>query len=74
MIVDASFGQQLLSKFKLCWHGSMASSELHTRETLVLKAGRDLGHKLPLDSYSGSEKPVLPVHDGSSQKGCEWCQ
>ena len=52
----------------------MASSELCTRETLVLKAGRDLGRKLPLDGYSGSEKPVLPVRDGGSQKGCKWCQ
>jgi hypothetical protein len=36
----------------------MAVSELCTRETLVLGAGMDLGHKLPLDGYSGFEKPV----------------
>ncbi len=58
----------------MCWHGFMASSELCTRETLALEVNRDLGHKLPLDGYSGSKKPALLVHDGGLQKGCKWCQ
>jgi hypothetical protein len=71
---DASLGQQLSSNCKLHWCGFMASLELCTTETLVLKAGRDLGCKWPLDGYSGSEKPVLPVCDGGFQKGFKWCQ
>ncbi len=58
----------------MCWHGFVASSELCTRETFTLKVSRDLGCKLPLDGYSGSEKPVLPVCDGGLQGGCKWCQ
>ena len=72
-IADMSLDQQFLSKCKVHWHGSLASSELCTREFLVLEAGRNGGCKLTLDSGFGLEKPAYLVCSGS-QKGFGCCQ